>query len=67
MQSLLLGSLGFDIWVDTLCILQDSPADKAFQITVMGNIFKIAILLIAAVRAGALTGFLGPARPVEPY
>ncbi len=36
------------LWIDSLCIIQDSPKDKAREITKMGSIYRNAMLSIAA-------------------
>ncbi|KXJ84723.1 hypothetical protein Micbo1qcDRAFT_110726, partial [Microdochium bolleyi] len=42
-------SLGFDhIWIDSLCILQDSEKDWEEQSAVMADVYKFAWLNIAA-------------------
>ena len=49
------------LWVDALCILQDSDQDKAQEISAMDQIFSNALFTIAAASAsGAQQGFLGP-------
>lgn len=51
------------IWVDALCIVQDSGDDKMLEIANMGNIYTGAYLTIAAsVADGANHGFLQPKR-----
>lgn len=56
--------LGFRyLWVDALCILQDSLADKSREIQMMGQIYKRAAVTVAASAAeGASQGFLRPSR-----
>lgn len=47
------------IWIDSLCILQDSPADKIHQIASMPRIFQNSTLTISTTRAlYAAEGFL---------
>lgn len=36
------------LWIDSLCIIQDSPEDKEREISKMGNIYRNATLSIAA-------------------
>ncbi|WPB02501.1 uncharacterized protein RHO25_007137 [Cercospora beticola] len=43
------------LWADRLCIIQDSPDDKAIQLTQMDNIYRRAVLTIVAA-ASALDG-----------
>ncbi|PVH80499.1 HET-domain-containing protein [Cadophora sp. DSE1049] len=41
--------LGYSyLWIDSLCIIQDSEEDRAKEIAQMGNIYKNSILTIAA-------------------
>lgn len=39
------------LWIDSLCIIQDSPVDGNREFAVMGNIYCKAILTIATSRA----------------
>ena len=51
------------IWIDSLCILQDSPSDWQLESSRMGNIYRNAILVRAAGTSTTLdrrSGFLGP-------
>lgn len=49
------------LWVDALCIIQDSQADKTIEISKMGNIYKNATLTVAAGNTKkASDGFLKP-------
>jgi hypothetical protein len=52
--------LGFRyLWIDVLCIIQDSAEDKATEIGAMGSIYSNSILTIAVVNAvGVADGFL---------
>jgi hypothetical protein len=53
--------LGFRyLWIDALCTLQDDEADKLAQISKMGDIYRHAILTIAASTSDNVqSGFLG--------
>ncbi|KAL8786868.1 MAG: hypothetical protein Q9195_008025 [Heterodermia aff. obscurata] len=47
------------LWVDALCIIQDSTADKEIEISVMDHIFQNAEFTICAASAGGcMEGFL---------
>ncbi|KAF2744699.1 HET-domain-containing protein [Sporormia fimetaria CBS 119925] len=54
--------LGFRyLWVDSLCILQDSPEDKLTEISSMAKIYSLSALTIVAASATKVDlGFLGP-------
>ncbi|KAE9375031.1 HET-domain-containing protein [Stipitochalara longipes BDJ] len=46
-------SLGFQyIWIDSLCIIQDSVGDWETESAVMGEIYRRSILTISAAKAG---------------
>ncbi|EPE26495.1 hypothetical protein GLAREA_02408 [Glarea lozoyensis ATCC 20868] len=52
------------IWIDAICIIQDSPEDKIRELTVMGNIYHHSTLTVAAVSAAAVgDGFLRTKQP----
>jgi hypothetical protein len=54
------------LWIDALCILQDSSEDKMKEINTMGDIYKNATVTIAAANARNVTeGFLSRREPVE--
>jgi hypothetical protein len=55
-------ALGFQyLWVDALCIIQDSPLHKAADINDMGAIYKNASMTIAAAKSKSVDiGFLNP-------
>lgn len=49
------------LWVDTLCIIQDSSRDKMWQISRMGRIYSSAVLtIVAASGTDADAGLLVP-------
>ncbi|KAE8451755.1 hypothetical protein EG329_003212 [Mollisiaceae sp. DMI_Dod_QoI] len=51
------------LWVDSLCIIQDSDPDKISEISKMTNIYNNASLTIAAsIATKASAGFLAPRR-----
>ncbi|KAH7305549.1 heterokaryon incompatibility protein-domain-containing protein, partial [Stachybotrys elegans] len=44
--------LGYEyLWIDSLCIVQDSPADWAREAAVMGDIYRYSLCTIAALGA----------------
>ncbi|KAF7867013.1 uncharacterized protein EAF02_009799 [Botrytis sinoallii] len=51
------------IWIDALCIIQDSDLDKAREIEAMGDIFKNATVTISAASATSVDGGLFNHRP----
>jgi len=60
-------SLGINyLWVDALCILQDSDLDKIHEIDAMGGYYKNSTLTIAAATASAATGGFLHRRPPLP-
>ncbi|KAH6848123.1 heterokaryon incompatibility protein-domain-containing protein [Chaetomium sp. MPI-CAGE-AT-0009] len=54
--------LGFEyLWIDALCIIQDSPDDKRHEISQMQHIYANAAVTIAAATASSVEqGFLTP-------
>ncbi|KAJ4287046.1 hypothetical protein N0V88_007811 [Collariella sp. IMI 366227] len=52
--------LGFEyLWIDALCIIQDSPEDKQREISQMHNIYQSAAVTIVAATASSVNqGFL---------
>lgn len=49
------------LWIDALCILQDSPDDKINELPRMGDIYKQSLVTIAAASsADSSHGFLNP-------
>lgn len=48
------------LWVDTLCIVQDDPNDRAQQLSIMDSIFQSAyIVVVAAAGSDAYAGLPG--------
>lgn len=62
-------ALGFHyLWVDALCIKQDSPSDWDAQSTLMSQIYGNAELTLMAARSsGVQNGFLRPTTPCAVY
>jgi hypothetical protein len=49
------------VWIDALCIIQDNAEDKSQEIAVMGQIFSMATITIAAgIGPSVEDGFLMP-------
>ncbi|MCJ1249879.1 hypothetical protein MMC30_007105 [Trapelia coarctata] len=47
------------LWIDSFCIIQDSPEDKEVQLASMGNIYHNAYITIVAAKASSVEdGFL---------
>ncbi|OTA90502.1 hypothetical protein M434DRAFT_77842, partial [Hypoxylon sp. CO27-5] len=65
--------LGFRyIWVDALCIIQDSPEDKLKELPMMAKIYQYSAMTISAASStSASEGFLKPPYPaifkVQPF
>lgn len=56
------------LWVDALCIIQDNAEDKAIQINAMGDVYKNAVLTIAASSAVSVSdGFLRSIPPTQGF
>jgi hypothetical protein len=61
-------ALGFRyIWIDSMCIVQDSKEDKEAEISQMTKIYAHATLTVVNKRGDRVTeGFLHPRTPLEP-
>ncbi|KAI0600906.1 HET-domain-containing protein [Biscogniauxia sp. FL1348] len=65
--------LGFRyIWIDALCIIQDSPEDKLTELPMMAKIYQCSAMTISAASSPSATeGFLKPPNPpvfkVQPF
>ena len=56
------------LWIDSLCIIQDSPSDKAIEISRMDRIYNSSILTISAAAASSCrAGFLQTCNPPDPW
>lgn len=56
------------LWIDALCIIQDSDEDKANELAQMGNIYRDAYLtIIASSATKASAGFLETRAPAPEY
>jgi hypothetical protein len=57
------------LWVDALCILQDSEEDKSHEISMMERVYRDSLLTIVAANSEGVTeGFLQPRKmPMESY
>ncbi|KLU84479.1 hypothetical protein MAPG_03521 [Magnaporthiopsis poae ATCC 64411] len=52
------------IWIDSLCIMQDSDADKTVEIKTMFNVYRQSVLTLAATRAvDSHAGLFAPRSP----
>ncbi|KAM0158447.1 hypothetical protein ACHAPG_004125 [Botrytis cinerea] len=60
--------LGFQyLWIDSICILQDSIPDKSVEIARMGNVYGNAALCICATSGiNSKSGFLPPYPSLQP-
>ncbi|CAI6338345.1 unnamed protein product [Periconia digitata] len=55
------------LWVDALCIIQDSPDDMVAELARMPDIYKAAYVTIVALTSDkSSTGFLEPRTPPKP-
>ncbi|KAJ3466574.1 hypothetical protein MRS44_004138 [Fusarium solani] len=55
------------LWIDALCIIQDSPEDKLSEIGKMGTVYRNAVVTIASAHARkASDGFLKIAKDNKP-
>lgn len=59
--------LGYDyLWIDALCMIQDNDEDKHREMSLMGDIYRYAVLTLCAEGSpGAQVGVL-PATPADP-
>jgi hypothetical protein len=56
------------LWVDAICIIQDSPEDKSREIGLMGSVYSMAAITICASNASsAQEGFLDAQLPVMDF
>ncbi|KAH8777996.1 heterokaryon incompatibility protein-domain-containing protein [Hyaloscypha finlandica] len=57
------------LWVDALCILQDSDEDKSFEISKMERVYRDSLVTIVAANSEGVTqGFLQPRKmPMESF
>jgi hypothetical protein len=57
------------LWVDALCILQDSDEDKTFEISMMEKVYRDSLVTIVAANSEGVTqGFLQPLKmPISSF
>ncbi|ORY19543.1 hypothetical protein BCR34DRAFT_582246 [Clohesyomyces aquaticus] len=56
------------LWIDALCVLQDSPEDKAQEIARMAQIYHQSLVTIVAASSEDMThGFLQPRLERSPF
>lgn len=61
-------SLGLEyLWIDAVCILQDSADDKAIELPKMPSYYRNAHLTICAGGKGCASGFLAPGAQCEDH
>jgi hypothetical protein len=54
------------LWIDSLCIIQNSPEDKEREIVEMAQIYQNSLVTISAASASSCSvGFLKPRQPFE--
>ena len=57
--------LNIGLWIDSLCILQDSPEDKMEEISKMSDIFRGALVVVVAAMAESPLGSLLGVKPQD--
>ncbi|OBT80661.1 hypothetical protein VF21_00301 [Pseudogymnoascus sp. 05NY08] len=55
------------LWIDALCIIQDSPLDVQREIAAMDSVYgNCEVVICATTSSSSQSGFLNPRRDVEP-